>query len=278
MAYSNSWDESAPAGSAAANTLDTIIQSLKLDIRERLQDPFPDWTDDSVDPKRVVCHAGVAASRPSTGDANTGEFYFATDDLTLDVFDGSDWQTVSANVLVDTFANRPSAGAVAEGTLFWATDTKVLYIQASSTWETVTADVAVDVALMDAELNISLSSSATKTIPITPIADYDTADWIIEQMRMRFREASAPGSFGNWIYYGAARASSDFDFSVVGAGNGSISLGYWTCVTSSAFPEFDNVLEFVNSSSDQAEDIDIQIQAVLRALPSALDQDPSFSL
>lgn len=36
MAYTNSWDESKPLGSTNANTLDTIIQSLKLDIRQRM--------------------------------------------------------------------------------------------------------------------------------------------------------------------------------------------------------------------------------------------------
>lgn len=39
MAHTDPWDESAPNGATVdANTLDTIIQALKIDIRERLQD------------------------------------------------------------------------------------------------------------------------------------------------------------------------------------------------------------------------------------------------
>ncbi len=51
MAYSNAWDESAPLGTAAANTLDTIIQQLKLDIRERMNtilDSTGQWADDPI--------------------------------------------------------------------------------------------------------------------------------------------------------------------------------------------------------------------------------------
>jgi len=36
MAATNPWDETKPLGTEAANTLDTIIQTLKLDLRERL--------------------------------------------------------------------------------------------------------------------------------------------------------------------------------------------------------------------------------------------------
>lgn len=39
MSHSNSWDETAPNGAVvAARTLDTIIQQMKVDIRERLAD------------------------------------------------------------------------------------------------------------------------------------------------------------------------------------------------------------------------------------------------
>lgn len=54
MAYTNPWDESAPPGSVNANTIDTIIQALKIDIRERLEDFFPDWANDGVDPKLPI--------------------------------------------------------------------------------------------------------------------------------------------------------------------------------------------------------------------------------
>lgn len=36
MAYTDIWNESAPAGSAAANTVDDQIRQLKLDLRERI--------------------------------------------------------------------------------------------------------------------------------------------------------------------------------------------------------------------------------------------------
>jgi len=36
MAYTNPWDETAPLGTAAANTLDDIVRQLKLDLRERM--------------------------------------------------------------------------------------------------------------------------------------------------------------------------------------------------------------------------------------------------
>lgn len=36
MAFTNAWDETAPLGTALRNTLDTIIQQVKLDVRERL--------------------------------------------------------------------------------------------------------------------------------------------------------------------------------------------------------------------------------------------------
>ena len=36
MAYTNSWNESAPAGSDAANTIDDLMRQSKLDLRERI--------------------------------------------------------------------------------------------------------------------------------------------------------------------------------------------------------------------------------------------------
>lgn len=48
MAYTNVWNEAAPAGSANANTIDDIIRAHKLDIRERMNDVVVDWTADPV--------------------------------------------------------------------------------------------------------------------------------------------------------------------------------------------------------------------------------------
>jgi hypothetical protein len=38
--YSNNWDENAPLGSTAANTIHTIIQNMKKDVRERIDSIF----------------------------------------------------------------------------------------------------------------------------------------------------------------------------------------------------------------------------------------------
>lgn len=52
MAYTRSWDESLPDGSEDANTIETIIQNLKVDIRERMNDLVDDWpNDDPQQPK-----------------------------------------------------------------------------------------------------------------------------------------------------------------------------------------------------------------------------------
>lgn len=51
MAYNVGWDESQPDGSENANTLDTELQELKESVRERMEDIFPRWSDDSEDPK-----------------------------------------------------------------------------------------------------------------------------------------------------------------------------------------------------------------------------------
>lgn len=49
MAATNVWDETAPPGTAQASTLDTIIQQLKLDIRERMSQGGHYWNVDVND-------------------------------------------------------------------------------------------------------------------------------------------------------------------------------------------------------------------------------------
>lgn len=46
MVFSITWSESSPQGTAAANTLDTIIQQLKTSVRERLQLGGTYWPSD----------------------------------------------------------------------------------------------------------------------------------------------------------------------------------------------------------------------------------------
>jgi hypothetical protein len=48
MAYSNPWNETAPLGSAARNTVDDIIRQLKVDLRERFEATL--FVDFSADP------------------------------------------------------------------------------------------------------------------------------------------------------------------------------------------------------------------------------------
>lgn len=95
MVYSNSWDEAAPPGTDLANTLDTIIQNKMIDIRQRIEQVIPDWADDAVDPKRAVIYSGTVANRPDTADANAGEFFYATDEQILYLFDGTAWITIT---------------------------------------------------------------------------------------------------------------------------------------------------------------------------------------
>lgn len=48
MPYTNAWNESTPAGSAARTTVDDLFRQLKVDIRERMDGIVVDWTADPV--------------------------------------------------------------------------------------------------------------------------------------------------------------------------------------------------------------------------------------
>lgn len=90
MPYTREWDEASPPGTAPANTLDTIIQHLKTDMRERLSQVVRGWSDDDVDPKGIKFQTGNAASRPSA-DLEVGFAYFASDISELSIWDGTEW-------------------------------------------------------------------------------------------------------------------------------------------------------------------------------------------
>lgn len=51
MAFTNSWDETAPSGAAAAASIDDVIRALKLDLRERLSTFFYNWSTDATTDK-----------------------------------------------------------------------------------------------------------------------------------------------------------------------------------------------------------------------------------
>lgn len=65
MAYTRAWDETYPAGSAQANTIDTLIQEVKTDLRERLVTAFgltagtTDFDDDPFVVKKMAFAQGT---------------------------------------------------------------------------------------------------------------------------------------------------------------------------------------------------------------------------
>lgn len=95
MAYTKAWNESAPLGTADAGTLDTIIQDVKVSLRERLEQVIPNFGTDATDPKILL--------------------------------EGS------ARILVDTTSNMP-ANPDFEGQCFWSSDDEELYVGVGSSW------------------------------------------------------------------------------------------------------------------------------------------------
>ena len=79
MAYTRSWDETAPLGSAQASTIDDILRNLKIDLRERLNVLFTDFTTDPVVANANISDAGTTTvincltlTRTTTGTAAAG--------------------------------------------------------------------------------------------------------------------------------------------------------------------------------------------------------------
>jgi hypothetical protein len=83
------------------------------DMRERLEDAFPDWTDDAVDPKRVVFNSNTLTNRPIVADANTGEFFYATDTDQLFYFTGSAWTELISNAVRANYDHDAGVGSKA---------------------------------------------------------------------------------------------------------------------------------------------------------------------
>lgn len=89
MAYTNTWSNIIPAGSAAANTVDDQIRQLRLDIQERMDDIVIDWTADPVvlDVGVIGAQTGVVrffgpwliAPARDDDDVSWGNFYFEAD-------------------------------------------------------------------------------------------------------------------------------------------------------------------------------------------------------
>lgn len=73
MAYSNTWNDSTPLGSAAANTIDDIFRALKLDIDQRISD-LHGIADFTTDPLKS------AYIRTGYGTSTKGGYVALTDD------------------------------------------------------------------------------------------------------------------------------------------------------------------------------------------------------
>jgi hypothetical protein len=126
MSYTATWDESQPLGSAAANSLDTIIQGLKRDLRERANELFEDFTTDPAVPKGPVV-LGRVVSDVTTGGVTT--------EVTLHTI------SVPANKMGTDRILRITAIYDFEGT----NDTKTLRVRLGGTFIGVVVASSVDV-------------------------------------------------------------------------------------------------------------------------------------
>jgi hypothetical protein len=136
MAYSKPWDETQPLGSAAADTIDTIIQDLKTSVRERLEDLIGDWGTDATDPKTMLAglFAQGAVGTPSIASRtypDTGFFFdadgrisVAIDGVLLGKFEALGYYTdfikeltAAAGVTIDQCLIKDGHAASAKGLL-----------------------------------------------------------------------------------------------------------------------------------------------------------------
>lgn len=88
MAYTNTWDETLPTGSEAANTIDDIIRALKVDIDQRFVDIFgmPNFTADPLRPY-VLKFADASDATINLGDnAGTPRTLFVKDKAGANTF------------------------------------------------------------------------------------------------------------------------------------------------------------------------------------------------
>lgn len=295
MPYTNEWDETSPAGSAAANTLDTIIQELKRDLRERLEGsvgggPLPDFgnpTASEIDPLRVVIYTGT--TRPTS--PNTGELFFDTDDEKLEIWTGTDWFLLTAGsgetavVLIGALVDRPSAGSVTEGTLFWANDIEQMFLRGSTaTWVNINTQVFPRSRLIEIsnESIAAINNSAEGVvIPFTGIT-FGPDAYILDVLRVRAREATGPGAWSDWLYFGAWIP---FDDGATLASAHTISLPATSAYLAGVQVSADtadawSAVAWVVNDAAAGITIDLQAQLVFSPIEASehLDPDPAFTL
>lgn len=97
------WDSSVPQGTAAANTIDTVIQSLKTDLNTALTannaslgdaGTFPGGTEPVANPKyHYRGFRGTSAQKAALA-ANESGFFFDTDEGQLYSYAGAAWNPV----------------------------------------------------------------------------------------------------------------------------------------------------------------------------------------
>lgn len=104
--FDNAWNEASPADTSPANQLGADIRTLEVNIRERL-----------------ALLSGISANRPANmdapfGGANYGILFFATDTGQIFQWNGTQWNDVSANVLlVNSGQTNRAPNIIASGTL-----------------------------------------------------------------------------------------------------------------------------------------------------------------
>ena len=86
MAFTNPWDESDPPGGQDANTADTEIQQVKVDVRERIETVLPGWADDLEDPKIFPGWRLTKSDTVALADSTVDGVVWTTEDRDTDGF------------------------------------------------------------------------------------------------------------------------------------------------------------------------------------------------
>ncbi len=94
--FAREWDvtyEAQPPGSQAANQMDTRLQEVKVDVRERMEvEHYMDYggTEPEVDGVHMF-PAKTLTTRDAITDPKTGQMVVRSDTRSIDIYDGSDW-------------------------------------------------------------------------------------------------------------------------------------------------------------------------------------------